>query len=342
MTPKLHRSVASDITRSTSSVHSSDPGYSNHIAVLRKVQLFDFQVNGFAGVDFQSESLSIAQMQHAVDALLQHQTGGILFTLITDSIDALCRKLENIEKIRAADETVARVVMGYHIEGPWISREPGYHGAHDVNLATVPMNGDYEKLRDASNGRLKLITLAPEVEGCLSVITDAVRDGIRISLGHTNASETVIDEAIGAGATMATHLGNGVPERIHRHDNVIQRLLARDELIACLIPDGIHLPPFVLKNFFRAKPVGRVFFTTDCMAAAGAPPGRYTIGRHVVDVGDDGIVHLPGDTRFAGSSLTLDRGLENVIEWLNLDDIAATELFSTLPATHFGISLDVN
>ena len=138
---------------------------------------------------------------------------------------------------------------------------------------------------------------------------------------------------------MATHVGNAVPVEMHRHDNVIQRLLARDELIACLIPDGLHLPPFVLQNYFRAKPKGKVLFTTDCMAAAGAGPGVYSVGPHIVEVGPDGIVRLPGDTRFAGSSLTMDRAVSNVVRWLDLDQEEAVEMCSTNPANHFGIEL---
>jgi N-acetylglucosamine-6-phosphate deacetylase len=303
------------------------------------MKLFDFQVNGFAGVDFQSASLELDEMKHAVEVLHRHHMTSIFFTLITDDVDSMCRKLERMEWLRAQDESIAAAVCGYHLEGPWISSEPGYHGAHPVDHAIKPKMEDYRRLRDAAGGNLKLITLAPEVDGCEAIIETATSDGIRISLGHTNASEKAIDLAIKAGATLATHLGNAVPVQMHRHDNVVQRLLARDELIACLIPDGIHLPPFVLKNFFRAKPKGSVFFTTDCMAAAGAPPGRYTVGPHEMDVGGDGIVHLPGDSRFAGSSLTMDKGVENIMEWLALAREEAVALCSEIPANYFGINL---
>ena len=303
------------------------------------MKLFDFQVNGFAGVDFQSDDLSLEAMRHAVDVLHQHKMEAIFFTLITDEVDKLCRRFERIEQLRAQDEKIESTICGYHLEGPWISSEPGYHGAHPVEYVIAPDLEDYRRLRDAAGGHLKLITLAPEVEGTDSIMDAAKQDGIRISLGHTNASEEAIDRAICAGATLATHVGNAVPAEIHRHDNVVQRLLARDELIACLIPDGIHLPPFVLKNYFRAKPEGRVFFTTDCMAAAGSPPGRYTIGPHELEVGVDGVVRLPGDTRFAGSSLTLDQGVENIVKWLGLECGEAVRLCSTHAAKHFGIHL---
>ncbi len=303
------------------------------------MRLFDFQVNGFGGIDFQSESLSLEELRSAIDALHRHQTEAIFLTLITDSVDALCRKLENIEALRAKDETIAATVRGYHIEGPWISTEPGYHGAHPVELALKPSLNDYQRLRDAAGGNLKLITLAPELPDSELVMDAARTDGVRIGLGHTNATEEAIDLAIRCGATMATHLGNAVPQTMDRHDNVVQRLLSRDELIACLIPDGIHLPPFVLKNFFNTKPEGSVFFTTDCMSAAGAPPGTYTIGPHLTEVGPDGIVRLPGDTRFAGSSLTMDKAVDNIIGWLGLGRVEAVSCCSILPAGHFGIDL---
>ena len=308
-----------------------------HLA--QKTKLFDFQVNGFGGVDFQSDRIEMTAMKQAVSALHRHRMTAIFFTLITDRVDAMCRQLERIEKMRAADETIAATIRGYHLEGPWISTEPGYHGAHPVEFAVEPSLNDYYRLRDAAGGNLKLITLAPEVNGTRSIMEAARIDGVRIGLGHTNASEEEIDQAIQAGATLATHLGNAVPVVLHRHDNVVQRLLARDELIACLIPDGIHLRPFVLRNFYRAKSNSQVFFTTDCMAAAGAPPGTYTVGPHTMDVGADGVVHLPGDSRFAGSSLTLDKGVENIVDWLGLAAEDAVSLCSVSPAKHFGIEL---
>lgn len=306
----------------------------------RKQKLFDLQVNGFAGVDFQSPDLELPQLLHVVEALQRHDTVGILATLITDSIDSLCWKLENFERLRNRDPRIAAVVKGYHLEGPWISCETGYHGAHSRELACDPKAADFLRLYDASGGNLKLVTLAPERRGSEEVVALAAAKGVRIGLGHTNASEADIDRAIEAGATLATHLGNAVPLEMHRHDNVVQRLLARDELIACLIPDGIHLPRFVLQNFYRAKPLGKVFFTTDCMSAAGSPPGVYPLAGYDLEVGEDGVVHLPGDGRFAGSSLTMDRAFSNVLSWLELEESAALAHCATAPAAHFGITLE--
>ena len=301
--------------------------------------LFDFQVNGFGGIDFQRDDLTAAEFTHAVDALRKHGTSGIFATLITDEIDLLCRRFAALEKLCATAPTAGAAILGYHLEGPWLSPTPGYRGAHPAGPMRAPTLTDYERLQAAAQGRLRLITLAPEWPGSAEFIAAVTRQGVHVSLGHTNASEAEIDAAIRAGARFCTHLGNGCPLELPRHDNIVQRLLARDELTACFIPDGIHLPKGVLKNFVRAKPTGHVLFTTDAMAGAGAPPGRYTIGPHLMAVGADGVARQPGEKNFAGSTLTPDVGVRHIANWLNLTPEAAYHLWSTAPATAFGVTL---
>jgi len=301
--------------------------------------LFDFQVNGFGGVDFQRDNLTSTEFAHAVAALRQHGTSGIFATLITDEIEALCRRFAALEKLCATVPSAGAAILGYHLEGPWLSPTPGYRGAHPAGPMRAPTLADYERLQAAAHGRLRLITLAPEWPGSAEFIAAVTQQGVHVSLGHTNASEAEIDAAIRAGARFCTHLGNGCPLELPRHDNIVQRLLARDELTACFIPDGIHLPKGVLKNFVRAKPTGRVLFTTDAMAGAGAPPGRYTIGPHLITVGADGVARQPGEKNFAGSTLTPDVGVRHIADWLNLTPEAAYHLWSTAPAAAFGITL---
>ncbi|HPA17954.1 MAG TPA: amidohydrolase family protein [Verrucomicrobiae bacterium] len=304
----------------------------------RVTSLFDVQINGFAGVDFQDPGVSSDEVARAVRALAGHQTLRFFVTFITDGRERLLEKVRHFEGIRAGDGAVAESVCGYHIEGPWLSPEAGYCGAHDPKKMRDPDPRELEALQDAANGNIRLVTLAPERGGSAAFIRAAREMGIRISLGHTDASGAKIDEAVAAGAEFCTHLGNGVPLQMARHDNVVQRLLARDELTAFLIPDGIHLPPFALQNLFRAKPPGRALFTTDAVAAAGAPPGRHRSGEHEVDVGDDGAVRLPSG-QLAGSALTPDRGLENVMLWLGIDVAMARRLWSVEAAARFGIEL---
>lgn len=302
------------------------------------VSLFDLQVNGFAGVDFQRTDLSAAELRRAVDALRKHETHRIFLTLITDEVDALCRKFERIERLRAEDEIVRETICGYHLEGPFLSPVEGFVGAHRSDLQQAPNLAAFESMQAAAGGNIRLVTLAPEWPESEVFIREITRRGVIVSLGHTDASESQIDDAIAAGATLCTHLGNGVPQLMHRHDNVIQRLLARDELTACFIPDGVHLPRNVLRNFVRAKPAGKAVFTTDCMAAAGAPPGRYTIGASEVE-SRDGVVRVPGKPNFAGSCLVPDQGVANAASWLEISESEARAMFSTRVATHFGLQL---
>jgi N-acetylglucosamine-6-phosphate deacetylase len=202
----------------------------------------------------------------------------------------------------------------------------------------APELAAFQRLQDAAGGGIRLLTVAPEWPGSPEFIAAVVAQKVFISLGHTNANEEQIDDAIRAGATMITHLGNGTPVTLPRHNNVIQRLLARDELIACLIPDGAHLPPFTVRNFFRAKPRGKVLLTTDAMAAAGAAPGRYRIGRLEVE-SRDGFVRAPGSANLAGSCLAPAQGVANAAKWIGIPEAEARAMLSTGVAAHFGISL---
>jgi len=301
--------------------------------------LFDIQVNGFAGVDFQQPDLSGSQIRRAVDGLASYETLRIFATLITDSVEALAEKFSNFERLRAEDPVVAEAICGYHLEGPWLSKEPGYRGAHDPQFMGAPSMSEFDRLQRAAGGNIRIVTLAPELPGSPEFIREATAQGIAVSIGHSNASDADIDVAIESGARFCTHLGNGVPSEMHRHENVTQRLLARDELKAFFIPDGIHLPPGILKNFFRAKPLGHALFTTDCMAAAGAPSGRYRLAHHDLEVGEDRVVCMPGSTQFAGSALEPNRGVVNVTRWLGIPPETARALFSTAVADYFGIAL---
>lgn len=300
---------------------------------------FDLQVNGFAGVDFQQDNLSREALDHAMQGLIIHNTGRILLTLITDEIDVLCRRLEHLAKLRQESPLARQIIAGFHLEGPWLLPMPGFRGAHDPSKMTAPTIPDFEKLWAASGEGIRLITLAPEWPGSPEVIAHARSRGVRTAIGHSDASDGEISEAIAAGLTLCTHLGNGVPTQLHRHDNIIQRLLARDELTAVFIPDGIHLPPSVLRNFVRAKPRSKVLFTTDCMSAAAGSPGRYTLGKTVVEVGMDGVVRDPGKETFAGSSLTMDRAVENVSKFLGWTSEDAFAACSSQVAAELGYGL---
>jgi N-acetylglucosamine-6-phosphate deacetylase len=299
--------------------------------------LFDLQVNGFAGVDFQQDDIPLAMLEYAMHGLHAHRTTRILYTLITDRVDILCRRLEHVEALRSRSPILQETIAGYHLEGPWLSPKAGYHGAHNPGVMVAPSFADADRLIAASGGNLRLVTLAPERAGSDEITAHLIKHGVRVAAGHCNPSDDEIDRAIAAGLTLCTHLGNAVPALLPRHDNIIQRLLARDELTAVFIPDGIHLPPATLKNFVRAKPRNRVLFTTDCMAAAGAPAGRYTLGTIQAEVGGDGVVREPGKPNFSGSSLTMDCAVRNVVRHTGWSIDEAEAACSTHVATTLGL-----
>ncbi|MGH7994788.1 MAG: N-acetylglucosamine-6-phosphate deacetylase [Opitutaceae bacterium] len=299
--------------------------------------LFDFQVNGFGGVDFQRDGLTGEELRRAARALRRHGPARILATFITDEVDRLEVRIAGFERLLDEDGETRATIPGYHLEGPWLRPEPGYCGAHPPGPMHAPRIEEFERLQAAARGRIRLVTLAPEWPGSAAFIREIVGRGVRVSLGHTNAGNGEIDAAIAAGARFCTHLGNGTPPALPRHDNIVQRLLARDELTACFIPDGAHLPPFVLRNFVRAKPSGRVLFTTDAMAAAGAPPGRYTLGAMTVDVEADGVPRQPGEEGFAGSALTPDEGVRRTAAYLGWTAAEAARVWAASAAA-FGVA----
>ena len=309
-----------------------------------RLSLCDIQVNGFAGVDFQNPRLKGEDLHRACLALRRHHTHRILLTLITDTIASLEAKFAHLETLRAADPLAAETVAGYHPEGPYLSPEEGYRGAHIAEYMKRPQLSEFRRLQKAAGGHIRMLTLAPEWPGSARFIAGVARSGVVIALGHTNASHEQIDQAIRAGAKVCTHLGNGCLALVPRHDNIIQRLLARDELIASFIPDGIHIPPFVLKNFLRAKRKDRIILTTDAVAAAAAPPGPFYMQRgkklERVICDRQGRIDFPGHPGyFFGSSLTLDAGVANVARWTEFSEATAWDWASRRPAAIVGIRL---
>jgi N-acetylglucosamine-6-phosphate deacetylase len=222
------------------------------------------------------------------------------------------------------------------MEGPYISRDDGARGAHpraDVRDASVE---DFTRRQDAAGGRIVLVTLAPEVPGAIALVEHLVSTGVRVAIGHTAATGEQIRAAIAAGATLATHLGNGCAQMLRRHPNPIWELLAADGIFASLIVDGHHLPASTVKGMVRAKGWGRTILITDAIAAAGCAPGPFRIGGVDCVLGKDGRVSLPGTPYLAGSSLTLDRAIGNMVRFTGLSFDEVIPMASTIPARYLG------
>lgn len=265
--------------------------------------LVDLQVNGYAGVDFQADHVSFEDLRIAVRGLRRAGCTRFLPTLVTDDWARMLDRLKRLRELRAQFAELALAIAGWHLEGPFLSDQPGYHGAHDPQHMLDPKPERIRELRAAAGDDLLLLTLAPEREGALQAIALAVDLGIRISLGHTNASAEVIAKAVRAGATGFTHFANACPQTLDRHDNIVWRVLESTGLTVSIIPDGRHVSPALFRLAHRVLPSQAVMYVTDAMAAAGAPPGRYGLGNTQFEVGPDQIVRLPGQPYFAGSAL---------------------------------------
>lgn len=280
---------------------------------------FDPQVNGFAGVDFNGKGLTHEGIQRAAQSLGLSGVTRFFPTLITATHEKIARQLKILTGSLEDDSLLRRMIPGIHLEGPYISPEDGPRGAHPREAVRPPDWDEFRRFQEACNGRIRCVTLAPEMKNAIPFIEKAVASGIVVGLGHTNAPEGVFEDALRAGARLSCHLGNGTPAVLPRHQNPIQKQLSMDELMASIIADGVHLPDYVVKNFVRAKGIERILLTTDPMAGAGAPPGRYTLGDLEVEVGLDRAARLPGTPYLAGSALTMDRAINNIIRFAGVD-----------------------
>ena len=300
------------------------------LRTLEMPGLFDLQVNGFGGIDFNAPGLAADRVAEAL--LLMRSTGvtRCLPTLITSSFDRFA------ENARVLARMTTAAIAGIHMEGPYLSPEDGPRGAHPREHVIDAAIEDFHRRQDAAEGRIALVTLAPESPGALPLIELLAASGVRVAIGHTAATPQQIADAIAAGATLATHLGNGCAQVLPRHPNAIWELLAADSVHASVIADGHHLPPATVKAMMRAKGAKRTILITDAIAAAACAPGSYTIGGVECVLDDTGRVSLPGTPYLAGSSLTLDRAIENTVRFTGLSIDEVIPMASTVPARWLG------
>ncbi len=298
---------------------------------------FDLQVNGYAGVDFNSDALSDEDLNRACRALQRDGVGGVLATVITAAPERMCARLERLVLAREQDPLVRRVVCGVHIEGPFLNAGEGYAGAHPVSAIRPADEALMQRLLAAAGGLARLVTLAPEQDPGCTVIRALVAQGVAVAAGHCDPSGDQLDAAMDAGLTLFTHVGNGCPLMLHRHDNIVQRVLARaDRLWLCFIADGVHIPFPALGNYLRLAGE-RAIVTTDAMAAAGLGPGRYRLGHWEVEVGDDLAAWNPGRTHLLGSALSMPQASRNLRDRLGLSPEQVVRLTERNPRQALGL-----
>ena len=295
--------------------------------------LVDIHINGFAGVDYNDAGLTVEALDKSLVAMRQTGVTRCLPTIITSSLPhfAACARA----LVASSDPMIA----GLHMEGPYISPHDGPRGAHSREWVIAASIEDFKRRQDAALGRIKLVTLAPEVPGALGLIEFLVTQNVVVAIGHSAASARCIHDAVAAGATLSTHLGNGCLGTMDRHHNVLWPQLSNDGLIGTFIADGHHLPRDVLRAMVRAKGLDRTILVTDAVCAAGAPEGVYRLGDLKVQVDANRKVTQVGAHNLAGSALTLDVAVGNVCRWCDLPLLTVWELASTRAAQAVGIQV---
>src|SRR5579863_9820279 len=292
---------------------------------------FDVHIHGAAGHDIMEgtpEALSCVGR-----FLASRGTGAFLATTVSAPVDVTLKSLEGLARIiaQAPVEGEAKPI-GIHLEGPFLSH--GKRGAHPANRLLAPDITLFDRMFDAAEGHVRLMTLAPELPGAAELAAHATSRGLRISVGHSDANACDTRRAIDAGATSATHTYNAMRVLDHKNPGILETVLTTDELYAELICDGIHNMPELVLLWWRAKGPERAILVTDAMSAAGMPEGVYQLGGFDVNVAD-GKATLNGV--LAGSVLTLDRALVNFLEFTGATVEQGLRLMTTNPAAMAGL-----
>ncbi|MBN1125964.1 MAG: amidohydrolase family protein [Sedimentisphaerales bacterium] len=264
----------------------------------------DLQVNGYRGIDFSSSELTVESLGRACEELLQAGTTAFLATVITSPQERYQRNLAILAEVIESGNYAGQL-LGIHLEGPFLSPADGARGAHDRQWITPPDTDYLEQLLDWARDDVRMITIAADQPGAEELATFANQKGITVSLGHHLAGSEDLRRLYKAGARALTHLGNGVPAMLHRHDNPILTGLAEEGLWAMLITDGHHLPPSLIKTILRTKGVDRCIVTSDASPLAGLAPGQYqTLGNEAV-LEESGKLYNPNTGYLVGSSATM-------------------------------------
>lgn len=291
----------------------------------------DLQVNGYAEIDFNADKLAMEDVAAVCRRLQDDGVAGILATVITADVEAMCRRLANIVRVCEADAAIAEMVWGIHIEGPFLNETPGYIGAHPIECARPTDVDVMKRLLDAAGGMTRIVTLAPERDEGQRVTHMLAEREIRVSAGHCNASLDELRAAIDAGLSLFTHLGNGCPGTLPRHDNIIQRVLSlSDRLYIGFIADGVHVPFVALANYLKICGE-RAFIVTDAIHGAGLGPGEYTIGDQKVVVDENLATWAADRSHLVGSAGTMPRSAENLRTALGLDERQIQQLMIATP-----------
>jgi N-acetylglucosamine-6-phosphate deacetylase len=295
----------------------------------------DLHIHGGAGHDVMEAAPEVLP---SLEKLLAHHGVCSYFpTTVTAPLDTTLSALERLAdaiecKSANGDGHRARP-LGIHIEGPFISH--ARRGVHPAENLLAPTLARFDRLWQAARGHISLMTIAPELDGALEVITEATKRGVCVSLGHSDAHIDVARSALAAGARHATHTFNAMRPLSHRDPGILGLILADSRFTADIIVDGIHVDPSVVEIFLRLKGTDRAVLITDALSATGMPDGHYRLGPFEFEVKEERCV---AGGRLAGSVLTMDRALRNLMQFVHLDFEQALRTATLNPARVTGVS----
>jgi N-acetylglucosamine-6-phosphate deacetylase len=275
----------------------------------------DIQVNGYGGVDYNLAQKNYLDLGQISRSLLKVGVCNHFPTVITNSPEQINKLLGQILQLVHSDNLANQCISGIHLEGPFISSEDGPRGAHFREYVQAPDWELFRNWQERAEGNIKLLTLSPEWENATKFIEKCVDSGVKVSIGHTNASPIQIQEAVKAGAILSTHLGNGTHAVLPRHPNYIWSQLAEEKLATSIIADGFHLPKEVIQVFKKVKG-DKLILISDAVALAGMEPGNYDtpVGGQVT-LTSEGKLHLRENSQtLAGSAMNILQGVNFMIQ----------------------------
>ena len=297
--------------------------------------LIDIQINGYVGVDFSGPDLTVEGVKKATMALWKAGVTSYFPTIITSDIDRIKKNMAILARAKE-DPEIGKSIPGFHLEGPYISPVKGFRGAHLAKYIKLPDWEEFQSIQQAANHHIKVITLAPEIDGAIPFIRKCVNSGIVVALGHHNGTSSDILKAVEAGARLATHLGNGCANQIDRHHNPIWPQLSNDGLTASFIVDGFHLTKEEVRSFYKAKGVNNSILISDALDLAGLPPGEYARGERILLLTPD-VVKLPKEDVLAGAASPISKCVGVMMNFTQCSLQEAIQMASGNPAEMFGL-----
>jgi N-acetylglucosamine-6-phosphate deacetylase len=297
----------------------------------------DIHMHGGAGLDVMRASTS--ELPRLGKFLTTHGVTAYFATTVAAPLDATCLALgrladaiESTANITNGDPAQARPI-GIHLEGPFLSHKR--RGVHPPENLVTPTLTIFDRLWQAARGHVRMLTIAPEIPGAMEVIAEAARRNVCVSIGHSDAEMPIAKDAVKAGARHATHTFNAMRPLDHRNPGIIGEVLSDDSISADIIVDGIHVAPEVVKVFLQSKGHERAVLITDAISATGMPDGRYQLGPIEVDVKDG---KCTANGSLAGSVLTMDRAVRNVMQFSDWSLRDAVQAATLNPARAVGLS----